>query len=167
MGSVSETTKFQNTWILWYHDPEVTDYSLEGYVKIAVIQTPQQFWSVVETIPKIAWECGMFFFMKQGFRPQWEAPENETGGAWSKKIDASQTHTTFIDLMVHCISGELMIKHGETLSGITLSPKGQFHIVKVWNSATSISDRGFLNPKLAYFKLTDDVTYTAHKARPK
>jgi hypothetical protein len=167
MGSISETTKLHYTWVLWYHDPENTDYSLKGYIKVAEICTCQQFWSIMDTIPKEAWECGMYFFLRQGFAPQWEAPENELGGAWSKKIEASQTHTTFIDLMVHCITNELLISNKETLTGVTLSPKGQFHIIKIWNNSTSVADRNVLNQKLAYFKITDDVTYTAHKARPK
>ena len=85
MGSQKETTKLQYSWILWYHDPENKDYSLESYVKIADISTPQQFWTVVDSISKEAWESGMFFFMRRGFKPLWDAPENEAGGTWSKK----------------------------------------------------------------------------------
>jgi hypothetical protein len=167
MGSLSETTKLQTTWVLWYHDPEIKDYSLASYVLVAELATLQQFWTVVDSIPKEAWECGMFFFLRKGFRPQWEAPENEHGGAWSKRIEAAQTHTTFIDLMVHCISNELLPSRPDVLSGVTLSPKGQFHIIKIWNTNTSVHDKRLLNQSLAYFKITDDVTYTAHKARPK
>jgi hypothetical protein len=83
----TETTRFQSSWILWYHDPENHDYSLKGYIRIADLATPQQFWTVVDAIPKDAWECGMFFFMRQGFTPIWESPEHETGGSWSKKVD--------------------------------------------------------------------------------
>jgi translation initiation factor 4E len=167
MGSLDETTKLQYTWILWYHDPEIKDYSLESYVRVAEIGTPQQFWTVIEAIPKEAWECGMYFFLRRGFRPQWEVPENENGGAWSKKIDASQIHTTLIDLMVHSIVGELLTSRKETLTGVTVSPKGQFHIIKIWNNTTTVCDRAVLKQDLAYFKITEDVTYTAHKARPK
>lgn len=160
-------SKFQYSWILWYHDPENKDYSLESYVRVCDFNTPQQFWSVVDSIPKEAWECGMYFFMKRGYKPLWDAPENEAGGTWSKKIEASQAHTTFIDLMVHCISNELMVDRKETLCGISISPKGQFHIIKIWNTTTTVSERKYLNQNLTYFKVTDDVTYTAHKARPK
>jgi hypothetical protein len=167
MGSTIETTKFQYTWVLWYHDPENRDYSLNGYVKVADFSNIQQFWSVIDIIPKEAWECGMFFFMRKGYYPMWESPEHDSGGAWSKKIDASQAYTSFIDLMVHCIANEMMINRKETLAGISISPKGQFYIVKIWNTTTTVSDKSYLNPKLTYFKITDDVTYTAHKSRPR
>jgi hypothetical protein len=165
MGSASETTKLQYTWVLWYHDPENKDYSLDSYIKVADFSTPQQFWTVVDSVPKEAWECGMFFFMRRGFKPIWECPENEAGGAWSKKIEAAQAHTSFIDLMVHSIANELLINRKETLSGLSISPKGQFHIIKIWNTTTTVSEKSYLNPKLTYFKVTDDVTYTAHKSR--
>jgi len=164
---VSETTRFQNTWILWYHDPENNDYSLNGYIRIADFSTAQQFWSVIECIPKDSWESGMFFFMREGFKPLWDSPENEHGGSWSKKIDISNIQNIFIELMVHCLSNELLVKNKEVLAGITVSPKGQFSIVKLWNTTTTISDKSCLNKKITLFPVGDDVTYTAHKSRRK
>lgn len=163
----TETTRFQHSWILWYHDPENHDYSLNGYVRIADFSTPQQMWSVVEAIPKDAWECGMFFFMRDGFKPLWDCPENEHGGSWSKKVDISNIYDIFIDLMVHCVANDVLVKNKETLAGITVSPKGQFSIIKVWNTSIAINDRTNLNVKIPLFPVGDDVTYTAHKSRRK
>lgn len=167
MGSTVETTKFQYSWVLWYHDPENKDYSLESYIKIADMSTPQQFWTVIDSISKEAWESGMFFFMRQGFEPLWDAPKNEAGGAWSKKIEAAEAYSVFVDLMVNCVTNELMSSRKETLVGITISPKGPFSIIKIWNTTTTVSDNGYLNQVIHQFKVADDVTYTAHKARPK
>jgi translation initiation factor 4E len=161
----TETTKFMHSWILWYHDPENNDYSLNGYVRIAELTTPQQFWTVVDTIPQDAWECGMFFFMREGIKPLWDSPENEHGGSWSKKVDIANIRTIFVDLMVHCVTNELLVKRKECLAGITVSPKGQFSIIKVWNTNTSIHDKTLLNPKMKHFAIGEDVTYTAHKSR--
>jgi hypothetical protein len=165
MGSDIETTKLQYSWILWYHDPENKDYSFDGYLKVADISTPQQFWTVVDSISKEAWETGMFFFMRRGFKPMWEVPENEAGGAWSKKIESAVVHNTWVDLMVHCIANELLIHRKETLVGITISPKGPTSIVKIWNTTTTVSDNAYINQSIKDFKIGDDVTYTAHKSR--
>jgi len=167
MGSTPETTKLQYTWVLWYHDPELKDYSPSSYIKVADFSNPQQFWSVIDSIPREAWECGMYFFMRRGFSPIWESPENKAGGTWSKKIEAAQAHTTFVDLMVHCVANELLINRKETLSGISISPKGQFHIIKIWNTTTSVSDKAYLNQNLTYYKVTDDVAYTSNQSRAK
>lgn len=166
MGSEA-TTKFQYSWILWYHDPENKDYSLDSYVKIADMTTPQQFWTVVESIPREAWEAGMFFFMCRGFKPLWDAPENENGGSWSKKIEAAEVYTTYVDMMVHCVSNQLLNQRGDTLAGITVSPKGQFSIIKIWNTVTSACEKTIICPTMKGFKVGDDVTYTPHKSRPK
>ena len=163
----TETTRFQYSWILWYHDPENKDYSLDSYVRVADVSTPQQFWSVIDSIPKEAWESGMFFFMKKGFPPIWESPEHEAGGSWSKKIEASSVYETFVDLMVNCASNDLLNNKKETLAGITVSPKGHFSILKIWNTTTTASERGLLNSGMKGFKIGDDVTYTSHKSRPK
>jgi hypothetical protein len=167
MGSNIETTKLQYSWILWYHDPDNRDYSLASYVKIADMETPQQFWTVVDSISKEAWESGMFFFMRRGFKPLWDAVENEAGGAWSKKVEASTVHNTFVDLMVHCIANEILIHRKETVVGVTISPKGPFSIIKIWNTSTTVAENAFICQTIQGFKIGDDVAYTAHKARPK
>ena len=161
-----ETTKFMNTWVLWYFDPRNKDWSLSNYKKVADIQTPQQLWTVVAAIPKEAWECGYFFFMKRGFRPIWEVPENQNGGSWSKKISTKDMYDIAIDLMVHSVvsEGGVMLDKVDTYVGFSTSPKGDFNIVKIWNTTTSVSSRLLLNTKMI-LKITDDVVYTAHKAR--
>lgn len=153
-------------WILWYHDPNNSDYSLESYIRISEITTVEDFWSIVEAISSEAWNSGMFFLMRDGFRPLWDAPENDKGGAWSKKVDASETFNVFVDCMVHSIAGKFLTKHNDTVVGITLSPKGNFHIIKIWNNSTTISDRKLFSPTLR-MKLGDDIAYKAHNLRSK
>ena len=153
-------------WILWYHDPNNNDYSLESYIRIAEVKTAADFWSLVEAISAEAWGSGMFFFMRNGYRPLWDAPENDKGGAWSKKVDASDTHNVFVDCMVHCLANTFLTKNNEAVVGVTLSPKGQYHIIKVWNNTTSVTDRKLFSPTLK-MKLGDDIAYKAHNLRPK
>ena len=155
-----------NKWVLWYHDPANNDYSLASYIRIFEVSTIAEFWSLVDGIPKDVWESGMFFFMKAGFRPLWDAAENDRGGAWSKRVDASETHAVFIDCMVHCLAGSILKNSNESIVGATVSPKGQFHIVKIWNTTTAVSDRKLFSTTLK-MKLGDDIAYKAHNLRPK
>jgi hypothetical protein len=121
---------------------------------------------MIDAIPKDAWEAGMFFFMREGYRPLWDAPENGKGGAWSKKVDAQDTYNIFIDAMVHCVANVFLTSMKESLAGVTVSPKGQFHIIKVWNTTTAVTDRRIFNPTLR-MKIADDIVYKAHNTRPK
>lgn len=167
MGS-QETTKFQYSWVLWYFDPRNKDWNLSNYTKVADISTPQQFWTIVSAVPKEAWECGYFFFMRRGFRPIWEVPENENGGSWSKKIQTRDIYDVAVELMVHCVAGAggLMASRPETLVGFSTSPKGENNVVKIWNTTTTVNRADqTLNPRMSKFPITDDVVYTAHKSR--
>ena len=155
-----------HTWVLWYHDPNNSDYSLESYIKIGSVNTPEEFWTLVEAISSDAWNSGMFFFMREGFRPLWDAPENDKGGAWSKKVDAMDTHNVFVDCMVHCLAEKMLKTHNDVVAGVTLSPKGHFHIIKIWNTTATVSDRRLFNPSLK-MRLADDIAYKAHNLRPK
>ena len=163
---MSDTPSLAHTWVLWYHDPTNPDYSLGSYIKILTFSTATEFWSVVEAISAEAWNSGMFFLMRDGIRPLWDAPENDKGGAWSKKVDASETHAVFIDCMVHCMAERMLKSNNEAIAGVTLSPKGHFHIVKIWNTTTAVSDRRLFTPTLK-MKLGDDIAYKAHNLRPK
>jgi hypothetical protein len=163
----SDSTALPQSWVLWYHDPNNSDYSLNSYIKISGIVSAQHFWTVVEAISPEAWNSGMFFLMREGIRPLWDAPENDKGGAWSKKIDATETRDVFLDCMVHCLAEKMLTKQNECIAGVTLSPKGQFHIIKIWNLTTAVHDRKFFNAASLKMKIGDDIAYKAHNLRPK
>ena len=166
-GSHKETTKFQYAWVLWYFDPRNKDWSLSNYKCIADISTPQQLWTIVSSIPKEAWECGYFFFMRRGFRPIWEVPENENGGSWSKRVSTKEIQDIATELMVYCTANKNGISHRhDVIVGFSTSPKGENNIVKIWNTTTSVSNpKTTLNLTMDKFPITDDVVYTAHKSR--
>lgn len=167
MTSSSESTKLPHSWVLWYHDPNNSDYSLASYIRVLEVTDVCEFWSIVEAISPEAWNSGMFFFMKNGYRPLWDAPENDKGGAWSKKTDASETHQVFVDCMVHCMAEKMLKSNNDTIVGVTLSPKGNFHIIKIWNTNATVSDRKLFNGGSLKMKIGDDIAYKAHNLRPK
>lgn len=157
-----ETTKFEEPWVLWYFDPRKNDWSLGNYKLVAEIQTPQQLWSIVLGIPKEAFECGYFFYMRKGIRPIWEVPENEHGGSWSKKIPSKDVYDTAMDLMIYSAL-ELMVsaKH-KTYVGFSTSAKGENNIIKLWMTAPVPKPLLNVHTKLS---ITDDVVFTLHKSR--
>lgn len=167
MGSEIATTKLSFRWILWYHDPEVKDYSIGSYVRISDINTPQQFWTVIDSISKEAWEAGYFFFMKHGYPPIYEAPENIKGGSWSKTISRENAHNTFVHLMVNCITTELFVERKETLVGVTLSNKNtqQDSVIRVYNTTAELQNNAYLKKNIPNFQITADVTYTPNTGR--
>jgi hypothetical protein len=153
--------------VLWYFDPRNKDWSLSNYKKIADLSTPQQLWTIIAAIPREAWECGYFFFMRKGFRPIWEVPENMDGGSWSKKIPTCDLYDIAIDLVVHSVvsADHIMNSRQEAFVGFSTSPKGEFNIVKLWTNTTAVSSaKTYLNSNMK-MTITDDVVFTAHKSR--
>ena len=166
-STITESTPFSHTWVLWYFDPRNKDWSLSNYKKIADISTAQQLWTITAAIPREAWECGYFFFMKRGFRPIWEVPENEHGGSWSKKIPTCDMYDIAVDLIVQSIAAEdnIMLAKQDAYVGFSTSPKGEFNIVKLWTASVMPgSAKTYLNSGMK-MTITDDVVYTAHKSR--
>jgi len=159
-----DTTQFKGIWTLWYFNPKKTDWALTNYEKVADISNADQFWTIVRAIPKDGIECGYFFFMRRGVRPIWEVPENENGGSWSKKIATKEIHEIALDLMVHAATEAVLTSRGETFVGVSTSPKGDFNIVKLWNTSASINSKALLNPEMK-MTITDDVVYTPHNKR--
>lgn len=160
-----ETTKFAYTWVLWYFDPRNKSWDLSNYKKIADMATPQQLWTILNAIPKEAWENGYFFFMRRGFRPVWEVPENENGGSWSKRIPTEDLYDIVLDLIAHCATNQLIPTRAETLVGFSTSPKGEHNVIKIWNTSSTLNKRDLLNSAIPTFKISEDVAYTPHRAR--
>ena len=165
MEQSAEKQKFPYTWVLWFFDPRNKSWALENYKKVADIQTPQQLWSVMRDIPKEAWQHNYFFFMRHGFRPIWEVPENQNGGSWSKKVSNENIQEIAEQLIVHAVTSHLVSTRPETLVGFSTSPKGEFNVVKIWNTTTTLNNKALLDASMEHFKITDDVTYTPHRAR--
>ncbi len=154
------------TWFLWFHDPNNADYSESSYTPIMKVESVDDLWSLLKAIPLSSWNTGMFFFMREGYRPLWDVPENDKGGAWSKKVDAADTYKVLEDCIVHCFADKMLKQNNDCVVGVSVSPKGQFHIIKIWNNTTAINDRRLFSQSLK-MKIGSDIAYKAHNLRPK
>ena len=76
----------------------------------------------------------MLFLMKDGIAPVWEDPQNRQGGCFSYKIPNKNVYEVWRDLSYVLVGGTIS-KH-ETftscVTGITISPKKNFCIIKIW-----------------------------------
>ena len=66
--------------------------------------------------------------------------------------------------MVHAATESVLTSRGETFVGVSTSPKGDFNIVKLWNTSASINSKALLNTEMK-MTITDDVVYTPHNKR--
>ena len=123
-----------DTWILWAHLPHDTDWSIKSYTKIYEFNTLEQAVTITEMLPpKLIINC-MLFLMRKGINPIWEDERNRNGGCFSYKIINKDVPGAWKQ-MSYLLVGETMTDNVKMLShinGITISPKKNFCIMKVW-----------------------------------
>ena len=120
--------KLENSWNLWYHELFNSDWSIESYKKLYTFDNIAEFWILYNNL--ISLNNGMFFLMKNDILPIYEDKNNINGGYWSIKILNENILKTWIDLSIELIRGNLDKKN--IISGITLSYKKKFYIIKIW-----------------------------------
>ena len=139
---VSLLHNLSDAWILWAHLPHDTDWSLKSYMKIYEFNTVEQAITITETVPPVLVTNCMLFLMRKGINPIWEDERNRNGGCFSYKIPNKDVPDAWKQLS-YSLVGETMSDNKKLLphiNGITISPKKNFCIIKVWFANCSFQD---------------------------
>jgi hypothetical protein len=134
--------ELSDSWILWAHLPHDTDWSLKSYMKIYEFNTVEQAITITETLPPVLVTNCMLFLMRKGINPIWEDERNRNGGCFSYKIPNKDVPDAWKQLS-YSLVGETMSDNNKLLphiNGITISPKKNFCIIKVWLANCSFQD---------------------------
>jgi len=126
-------------WTLWGHLPHNTDWSINSYIKISTFTTMEDTIGVTETLPSILVENCMLFLMREGIKPTWEDPQNRSGGCFSYKVLNKNVYKVWKELSYVVVGGTVSneTKFTKCVTGITISPKKNFCIIKIWMSDCS------------------------------
>ena len=84
----------------------------------------------------------MLFVMREGITPMWEDPKNRSGGCFSYKIVNKQVYEVWTTLF-YLLCGESLCvdpKLNKHINGITISPKKNFCIIKIWLDTANFQD---------------------------
>jgi hypothetical protein len=96
--------------------------------------------------------------------PMWEDENNKNGGVWSFKITKEEADDVWFKLCTYMI-GENICENVEIckyINGISISPKKNFCIVKIWNSDYMLSDTHLLSSSITFLNL-NEVLYSSHQ----
>ena len=133
-------------WTLWAHLPHDTDWSLKSYKKIIEMSNVEQAVTLTETLPdKLIKNC-MLFIMRSGIQPTWEDESNANGGCFSYKITNKFVKEVWTRLS-YCLMGETLTKNKDIhniINGITISPKKNFCIIKIWTNTCEYQDANII-----------------------
>ncbi len=133
-SATEEHNLLSDKWTLWAHLPHNTDWSIQSYIKIYTFTTVEETIAVTETLPSILVENCMLFMMRDGIKPTWEDPKNRNGGCFSYKISNKIVHKVWKELS-YVVVGDTVSKQAgyvNNVTGITISPKKNFCIIKIW-----------------------------------
>ena len=125
-------------WNLYYHLPTDKNWDLNSYKLImGNIDNVDKLIALNESLPENIVKHCMLFVMREGITPMWEDKKNRSGGAFSFKVINKQVHSVWKSLF-YSICGETLAidkKYNSKINGITISPKKNFCIIKIWMSS--------------------------------
>jgi hypothetical protein len=138
IGSITTSTyKFndlKHKWNLWAHLPQDTDWTVNSYEKIHQYSTVEDTIAISETLPEVLVKNCMLFVMRNGISPMWEDPKNRNGGCFSYKVTNKCVCDVWRNLIFVLVGNTISanIQFVNSVTGITISPKKNFCIIKIW-----------------------------------
>jgi len=133
--------RLSDTWVLWAHLPHDSNWTIDSYISIMTISYVEEMLTLIHTLPeKLITDC-MLFLMKEHITPTWEDAYNKNGGCFSYKI-SNRISDNWRD-MSYSISGRSLTKDAsfnKDITGISISPKKNFCILKVWMGSCAYQD---------------------------
>jgi len=153
---IMEYHLLEHEWTLWAHLPHNTDWTLKSYISVANFTTIEETIAVIEMLPLNVIENCMLFIMKKGIWPTWEDPQNRNGGCFSYKIPNKIVSVVWKELSYVLVGGSISmnVEFVKSVVGITISPKKNFCIVKIWMTNCKHQD-----PSVITREINDLSTY--------
>lgn len=146
MATESESTPLHtliDKWNLYYHLPHDKNWELSGYTIIMHdIDTAEKVITLNDKIHENIVKNCMLFVMRKGITPMWEDPRNRNGGCFSYKVANKCVPQVWKNLF-YLLCGESLCINKDSnkhVNGITISPKKNFCIIKIWMEVSSLQD---------------------------
>ena len=122
-----------DSWAFWVHLPNDNNWDISGYKKLYNFNTAEHAILFNEELGEQIFKHCMIFLMKNDIKPMWEDTNNKEGGCFSYKVSnkniAKVWKKLFLLLIGKTISTQNIYKK---INGITISPKKNFCILKIW-----------------------------------
>jgi translation initiation factor 4E len=118
---------------MYFHDPFDHKWDIRSYRLIGTISSVNEFVAMFQAYKEL-FVNGMFFIMREHILPQWEDENNKNGGCFSFKLNKSVINDQFFNICA-TILGETLgksRKFSENVNGISISPKKNYHILRIW-----------------------------------
>ena len=145
MSTPSQLHTLHDKRNMYYHLPDNKAWDLASYtVLMGSIDNAESVIALSSKLHDNVIRNCMLFVMRDGITPMWEDKKNREGGCFSYKVSNKFVPEVWKNLF-YCLSGESLCnkdEHNDYVNGITISPKKNFCIIKIWLSNTKLQDPG-------------------------
>jgi len=124
-------------WCLWTYVPKINiEWNVNLCNKICTFTSIEECIAISESLSDGIIKSCMIFIMKEGILPEWEHHSNRNGGYFSYKVLNKNVCQVWKELTYTLIGNNLSTNNEflRDICGITISPKKNFCIIKVWMS---------------------------------
>ena len=151
----------KDEWALWFHSINDNKWGKPSYQIQFNLANLYDTNLILDTFKQNHYQNGMFFLMKEEIFPNWEDPHNRLGGCLSFKIPSSKLVFSWNTLFLQCISGNIFDQENDKINGISISPKKEFNIIKIW-LREDIDYKLYFNKINTYYDISNSI-YRKHK----
>ena len=129
-----EPYKLNTNWCLWYHSINNNEWNKSSYKNLLTLSNIYDLKLMNDTIDKIHLQNGMFFIMREDIFPTWEDPDNREGCCVSFKISSNILKDQWDYIVERILTEDILKDHTkeDLINGISIAPKKEFNIVKIW-----------------------------------
>jgi hypothetical protein len=131
---MSDEIFLNDSWRLYFHEPEHDKWDFESYVPLATLSTVADMAAAHRALHS-KWGSGMFFLMREHILPIWEDAHNKGGGCLSYKVMRAEIPDRWFELACWAL-GESAC--GEKVCGVSISPKRNYSILRLWVADQSV-----------------------------
>lgn len=146
---------------LWYHSITDNTWDKSSYSKIMNINNFFDYNIIADIFKQNHYQNGMFFCMKENVFPNWEDPENRNGGCLSFKISSDKIINEWNNLLFYFLNDMILSNNNHFINGISISPKKEFNIIKIWFSE-NIKYHSIFNVSNESLLTIDNSLYKSH-----
>lgn len=143
MSTPTPNHTLHGKWDLYYHLPHNNKWDLSSYsIIMNGIDTVEKVLLLNERVTENIVKNCMLFVMREGITPMWEDPKNRVGGCFSYKVANKQVYEVWTHLF-YLLCGETLCEDPSLekhINGITISPKKNFCIIKIWLDTSNYQD---------------------------
>lgn len=149
--------------ILWAHSVDSSSWSIESYDKIYEINNVGRFWYIFNNLPLCDIKNNHFYLMKDGVDPIWEHVENRNGGVCSFRILLKDSMKLFEYLCILMLCDQIYEGGNmDDITGVSISPKNSWAIVKIWNKDSKHDVVNLLNKDIKSKYSSISIQYKAN-----